>query len=797
MISLPSVRKGLQNLSLGGLTAIAVVSVAVAATAGFPFTEDFTADNLKDAATTADWDTTAPGTLRLGFANELTGVTYPRTTLGNAGEVTVYNRDIVLGDIDGDGDLDAVAGNAGPGNTGATNSIYVNNGGAFDLAPVQLGSDPNDTRRTRGMAIGDLDLDGDLDVVAGNFQGTNVYYLNDGAGNFTDGSAIGTVNRRTWRVALVDVDGDGDLDIIDAVDGAQNALYKNQLVESAGTLSFAAGTTITGEVFATRSLATGDVDNDGDIDFIAGDLGAGNHIYRWFDGSFRARGEAHVNTNTTFAVALADVDGDGWLDLIEGNAGAATLVYLNQGAGNPGFFGGPTAIGDSNPLHTTVSLIARDVDRDGDIDIIEGNNGAWDDNGDAGAGETCLNPGASTPCVGQPVRLFLNNGNGTFANGIDTAPPTIQKIYGSAAGDINGDDQLDFVTAHSSNNPGGPDASGNSAVYFNGGTANGPSSRQLDSMALSLEVDGGTAAIPDARLTVTRAQSTAAVDMNWYLSNDGGGTFIPVTPGVPVAFPNPNGNALKWRVEVLSASSDTSLAEVSSINIAANQRPDYNNQGDLNGAEGQNFQADLSTYFSDPDGDTLTYQVSGLPAGTGLSLNATTGILSGVPTNDDAVNSPIALRLFAFDGAGSRAGNIALTITNAINNPPVAVDDGPFAIDEGGAIASTFRVLDNDTDPDTNNADLNAVLGTPPANSALFELKPDGTFDYTHNGTETTTDSFTYRADDGTSVSDAATVSITINPVNDQPVITLIGDATVDIKQGDLFRPISWLAVTP
>jgi hypothetical protein len=96
------------------------------------------------------------------------------------------------------------------------------------------------------------------------------------------------------------------------------------------------------------------------------------------------------------------------------------------------------------------------------------------------------------------------------------------------------------------------------------------------------------------------------------------------------------------------------------------------------------------------------------------------------------VNSPIALTISASDGAESRSGNISLTVTNAVNDPPTANDDGPYVIDEGGAIASTFNVLDNDTDPDTLN--LNAVLVDPPLNSALFELKPDGTFDYTHNG---------------------------------------------------------------
>jgi VCBS repeat-containing protein len=120
---------------------------------------------------------------------------------------------------------------------------------------------------------------------------------------------------------------------------------------------------------------------------------------------------------------------------------------------------------------------------------------------------------------------------------------------------------------------------------------------------------------------------------------------------------------------------------------------------------------------------------------------------------------------------GINSKTISFTITiNPINDAPVALDDS-ILVNEGATITTVTNnattLTNNDTDVD--NVSLTATIVTQPTNGSVT-LNTNGTFSYTHNGSETTTDSFTYKAYDGVLNSNIATVSITVTPVNDAPV---------------------------
>ncbi len=138
------------------------------------------------------------------------------------------------------------------------------------------------------------------------------------------------------------------------------------------------------------------------------------------------------------------------------------------------------------------------------------------------------------------------------------------------------------------------------------------------------------------------------------------------------------------------------------------------------------------------------------------------------------------------DGSADSAAARTTLLVTATNTSPTAVSD-TFTVNEGAS--ATLNVAGNDSDAD-DGLDLTSItIVSGPTNGTITQINTDGTVVYTHNGSETLTDSFTYTIQDfaGT-VSNGAMVNLTITPQNDAPRITSNGGgatATATVLAGN------------
>ena len=335
-------------------------------------------------------------------------------TLGNTNSWSV-----ALGDLDGDGHLDAMATN---------HTVWLNDGsGNFTNTGQAVGSG-----NSISVALGDLDGDGHLDVMLANFNQPNTVWLNDGSGNFTDsGQALGSNSSKS--VALGDVDGDGDLDAMVANGCAPNCDTFNTVWLNDGSGNFTDSMQALGNN-ESFSVALGDVDGDGDLDaFVGNDFKSAvwtNDGNGTFTNSLQ-----ELYCDLPYSVALGDLDGDGHLDAMAANYGGHNPVWTNDGSGN--FTNSGQVLGNND----STSVALGDFDGDSDLDAMVANSF-------------------------QPNTVWLNDGSGTLTDSGQALGNT--NSWSVALGDVDGDGELDAMVANFSTTPSTVwtnDASGISAVY--------------------------------------------------------------------------------------------------------------------------------------------------------------------------------------------------------------------------------------------------------------------------------------------------------------------------------------------
>lgn len=164
---------------------------------------------------------------------------------------------------------------------------------------------------------------------------------------------------------------------------------------------------------------------------------------------------------------------------------------------------------------------------------------------------------------------------------------------------------------------------------------------------------------------------------------------------------------------------------------------------------------------SDVDSSTLTVIAASNPVHGSITINTDNTVTYTPEANYYGTDS---FTYTVSDGmGGTDTAAVSLTV-DPVNDNPVAVDDS-FTLDEN--IATTFSVLDNDTDIDSTTLTVEAT--SIPAHGSVF-VNADNTVTYTPEADYSGTDSFTYTVTDGDGGTDTATVNLTVNPVTEDPV---------------------------
>lgn len=323
-----------------------------------------------------------------------------------------------------------------------------------------------------GVATGDVNNDGWVDVYITSYDATDVLLVNDGGKGFVDATAQWGIEPKGWTTsaAFLDADKDGDLDLylvryVDySLDDAIKcwfrnihiyctpAMYEAQpdrfLRNDGGTfvdISASAGVDTT--VAKGLAIGTGDLDDDGDTDlYVGADISQNMLLASNGDGTFTEKGvTAGVayselgREEATMGVAISQTDAKpGWDIAVTNFQSEPTSLYALREGGTYRERSDAAGIGASSRARLSFGIDWLDADNDGDEDLLVAN-GHINDN---------IETFRDTVTFAQPNSLYLRVGDGKFEDVSEDAGAALQKAgvsRGLAVGDLDGDGGVDYV----------------------------------------------------------------------------------------------------------------------------------------------------------------------------------------------------------------------------------------------------------------------------------------------------------------------------------------------------------------
>lgn len=639
--------------------------------------------------------------------------------------------------------------------------------GSFALA----GSMPTGGFSPAAIIADDFNADGHVDLAVSNWSSDNVgVLLGNGDGTFQGAVTYAVGGKKPERLAAVDLNHDGSKDLVVAVGAAASiaTLFNNgsgqfgspALYPSGGVYAFgvavddfnkdgnsdiavthndstgkvgillagASGGFLPVETFSTYysplGISTGDFDDDGMPDLVL----AGGAVQ-----VFRSVGSGNFTLAATLpkgemagparSVVVGDFNGDGKNDIAAGGF-EEIIVYLRTGpnhfTSNMRFAAGGTAID---------TIATADFNQDGRADVAAANRGSH-------SVGVLLSSSTFTPCpLASPHGLAFDvQVGGAMGMILSGGPGNAFDAYGQLQ--LNGTPFATYVLTPS---------------YDDAGQTVVTPLEQYGRIMAHREITVPGSGEDDLARIMDVLRNTASSPI-----------------GVTVRFV---GNLGSDASTTIFATSDEDLElETSDMWFGTDDNEGSQTSAIIHIVHGPSGQAPVSI-ISTGDNVAWTYDLT-IPA------NQSVGLVHYVvcaPTRAEAVASVNRLvDGFGFGGQASAfltAEELSRLVNFQLGAPPIAVDDS-FAVDEDSTLlVSTPGILANDSHSDGTL--LTAGLLASPAHSEAFLLNADGSFTYSPLANWTGTDTFTYRASDGVAWSNVATVTITVNPVNDPPIATI------------------------